>query len=96
MTNKSVLGGTTGKELGASSIAHRITYGILRNHHFATGAPALIVNTTQGINVTIEETIFKHVDEVPLDTLCDYWITKHGWDWVKDVDVHKTKFDSLS
>lgn len=45
--------------------------------------------------MTIEETIFKHVDEVPLDTLCDYWITKHGWDWVKDVDAHKTKFDTL-
>jgi hypothetical protein len=35
------------------------------------------------------------VDAVPLDTLVSYWITKFGFDWVHDADVHRNLFDSL-
>lgn len=35
------------------------------------------------------------VDAIPLDALVSYWITKFGFDWVHDKDVHKNLFDSL-
>lgn len=92
MMNKNEHGGSTGSELVASKLRHLREYGTQANPPSATGAPAQTVNTTQDIKIGM---VFNQVDNVSLDTLCSYWITKFGYDWVKDVEVHKTPFDTL-
>lgn len=93
MTNKNEHGGTTGKESVASKHLARLMYGTLRNRHSATGAPAQTVNTTLVIEPRLKQ--MEEVDALPLETLTSYWITKFGFDWVHDKDVHKNLFDSL-
>lgn len=93
MTNKNEHGGTTERESGESKHLALLMYGILRNLRSATGAPAQIVNTTLVTEPRLKQ--MEEVDALPLETLTNYWITKFGFDWVHDKDVHKNLFDSL-
>ena len=92
MTNKTKHGGTTENESDVSKPPPLPEYGTQASHLSATGAPAQTVSTTQGIKLG---SLFEQVDSIPLETMCSYWSTKFGFDWVKDVEVHKTPFDTL-
>ena len=95
MKNKTEHGGTTGNASGELKTHTRLGYGILASPPSATGAPAPTANTTPDTNGLTNSEAWDLVESIPVSALIDYFINKHGTDWVIDADVHTDYFSTI-